>query len=199
MYDYTADAIPWYAYTQIIVSIQLPDNITGIGDYAFYECSSYDSITIPERVTTIGDYAFYGCTSLTSITTLATTPPVCSYEPFSTSTYSDATLYAASTDYATADYWENFYSLTAAETDDSTTDGNAIETIAIASTSAIRAAGSAIIITTETAQTALVYNLSGQLVTKRAVSAGETNIGMSAGGIYIVALNDGTRAKVLVK
>ena len=200
MYDYTADTTPWYAYTLIIGSIQLPDNMTSIGDYAFYECSSYNSITIPEGVTTIGDYAFYGCTSLTSITSLATTPPVCSYEPFSTSTYSDATLYAASTNYATADYWENFYSITAAaETDDSTTDGNAIETVAIASTSAIRAIGSAIVINTETAQTALVYNLSGQLVTKRAVSAGETNIGMSAGGIYIVALNDGTRTKVLVK
>ena len=200
MYDYTADTTPWYAYTLIIGSIQLPDNMTSIGDYAFYECSSYNSITIPEGVTTIGDYAFYGCTSLTSITSLATTPPVCSYEPFSTSTYSDATLYAASTNYATADYWENFYSLTtAAETDDSTTDGNAIETITIASTSAIRAIGSTIVITTETAQTAQVYSLSGQLVTKRAVSAGETSIGMSAGGIYIVALNDGTRAKVLVK
>ena len=46
----------------------IPDSVTKIGDYAFYNCSSLASITIPESATSIGYYAFEGCTNLTSIT-----------------------------------------------------------------------------------------------------------------------------------
>lgn len=42
--------------------------VTGIGEYAFYDCSSLTSITIPNFVTSIGGAAFAGCSSLTSIT-----------------------------------------------------------------------------------------------------------------------------------
>ena len=38
--------------------------VTQFGDYAFYFCSSLESITIPEGVTSIGKYIFYGCSSL---------------------------------------------------------------------------------------------------------------------------------------
>ena len=46
----------------------IPDSVTAIGDYAFFECSSLTSVTIPDSVTTIGDYAFRECNSLTSVT-----------------------------------------------------------------------------------------------------------------------------------
>ena len=39
-----------------------------IGSYAFYYCTSLNSVTIPGSVTTIGEAAFYSCTSLTSLT-----------------------------------------------------------------------------------------------------------------------------------
>ena len=50
-----------------LVKILLPENLTSIGEYAFYECSSLTSITIPNSVTSIGEYAFQFCDSLTSI------------------------------------------------------------------------------------------------------------------------------------
>ena len=43
-------------------------SVTSIGNYAFYECSSFTSITIPNSVTSIGESAFRGCSSLTSVT-----------------------------------------------------------------------------------------------------------------------------------
>ena len=46
----------------------IPNSVTSIGDYAFYNCSFLTSVTIPNSVTSIGDYTFSGCSSLTSIT-----------------------------------------------------------------------------------------------------------------------------------
>ena len=46
----------------------IPDSVTTIGNYAFYDCDSLTSITIPDSVTTIGDEAFFDCSSLTSVT-----------------------------------------------------------------------------------------------------------------------------------
>ena len=47
--------------------ITIPDGVTRIENYVFYQCTSLTNIIIPNSVTTIGGYAFYGCTSLTSI------------------------------------------------------------------------------------------------------------------------------------
>ena len=49
-------------------SIKIKNGTVGIGDFAFYECSSLTSITIPNSVTSIGGSAFSGCSSLKSIT-----------------------------------------------------------------------------------------------------------------------------------
>ena len=46
----------------------IPDSVTTIGDFAFYDCDSLASIEIPDSVTTIGESAFLYCDSLASVT-----------------------------------------------------------------------------------------------------------------------------------
>ena len=48
-------------------SITIPSNVTSIGNSSFYGCSSLQSITIPDNVTSIGNSAFSNCSSLQSI------------------------------------------------------------------------------------------------------------------------------------
>ena len=50
-----------------ITDLVIPNSVTSISNYAFWNCSDLTSITIPNSVTTIGNYAFYGCSGLTSI------------------------------------------------------------------------------------------------------------------------------------
>ena len=50
-----------------VTSIVIPDNITKISAYAFYNFRALTAIEIPNSVTEIGDYAFRGCSGLTSI------------------------------------------------------------------------------------------------------------------------------------
>jgi hypothetical protein len=44
-----------------ITSVLIPDSVTSIGDYAFYNCKVLTSVT------SIGDSAFFGCDSLTDV------------------------------------------------------------------------------------------------------------------------------------
>jgi predicted ribosomally synthesized peptide with SipW-like signal peptide len=48
-------------------TIQIPDNVYGIGSKAFNGCTSLESVTLASSVTYIDSYAFNGCTALTSV------------------------------------------------------------------------------------------------------------------------------------
>ena len=69
MYRYT-----FYDCTSL-QSIELSDNLQLIGEMSFYNCSSLTEVTIPASVKTIEGAAFYDCSSLTTVTCYATTPP----------------------------------------------------------------------------------------------------------------------------
>jgi len=51
-----------------LISVIIPNSVTKVDNFAFYNCTSLASVTIGSSVTSIGSSAFQGCTSLTSIT-----------------------------------------------------------------------------------------------------------------------------------
>ena len=53
---------------ELITELVIPNGVTSIGGYAFYNCDGLTSITIPNSVTSIGSGAFNNCSRLTSIT-----------------------------------------------------------------------------------------------------------------------------------
>jgi len=50
-----------------ITSVNIPSSVTIIGEYAFYGCTSLQTVVIPDTVTTIGYCVFEGCASLQAI------------------------------------------------------------------------------------------------------------------------------------
>ena len=49
-----------------VTELKVPDDVTAIGDYAFFGCTGLTDVQISSSVTTIGKYAFCNCTGLTS-------------------------------------------------------------------------------------------------------------------------------------
>ena len=70
-YEGTDKANLAYSYSKAnglpLLTVQLPQGITALGENAFYGCEALTSITLPEGVTSIGKSAFYNCYALESI------------------------------------------------------------------------------------------------------------------------------------
>lgn len=56
-----------YLNGTLVRELVIPNSVTIIGSYAFYNCTGLTSITIPSNVTSIGDYAFEYCTGLETV------------------------------------------------------------------------------------------------------------------------------------
>lgn len=54
-----------YINDSLLTSLVIPETITEIKPYAFYNASCLTSVSLGNSVETIGDHAFYGCTGLT--------------------------------------------------------------------------------------------------------------------------------------
>ena len=60
--------IKYYINDKEITSIEIPSNVTTLGNYVFQGCSRLTSLTLPAGITGIGKGAFIGCSGLTSLT-----------------------------------------------------------------------------------------------------------------------------------
>ena len=53
--SYDEEGIPWYEDRNRIKKVIVGEGITGVGNYAFWDCCNLESIEIPESVTYCGD------------------------------------------------------------------------------------------------------------------------------------------------
>ena len=67
MKNYVPYATPWYGIRNAIKKVNIENNVTSIGNYAFYECIALTNVSMPDSITHIGDYAFFHCYSLTNV------------------------------------------------------------------------------------------------------------------------------------
>ena len=56
-----------YLDGELIGDLIIPDSVTRIPDFAFYECENLQSVTVGNGVTVIGESAFYNCENLKSV------------------------------------------------------------------------------------------------------------------------------------
>lgn len=65
MYDYFYRRSEWGSYKPNIIAVELPEGLSSIGEFAFYDCEYLQRVTVPTSVTSIGGFAFEHCPALT--------------------------------------------------------------------------------------------------------------------------------------
>lgn len=56
-----------YIGGELLQNLKIPDGMTSIGDWAFFDCKDLNSITIPDSMINVGTGAFSGCSGLTDV------------------------------------------------------------------------------------------------------------------------------------
>lgn len=68
MDDYGDGVVPWNDYISSITELEIGDEVTYLGDRAFYRCTALKDVYIGKNVESIGSHTFYQCTELGSVT-----------------------------------------------------------------------------------------------------------------------------------
>ena len=56
-----------YLNAKLVTELVIPEGVTNIKDYVFYNCNCLTSVEIPNSVRSIGEKAFYSCEKLTNV------------------------------------------------------------------------------------------------------------------------------------
>ena len=108
-----------YLNGQEILNCVIPDEISRINDYAFYNCGYFQSVKLPKTITWLGKDVFNGCTSLSKVICKAQNPPTTVNQTcFSYDTYNSALLIvpeASMAKYGTSGCWSHFSTLESLE------------------------------------------------------------------------------------
>jgi len=204
-----------YQYVSPTAAVILPNNLTSIGNYAFYRCPNLTEIIIPNTVTTIGKYAFsesngltsitignsvtymdtkalYWCKNLKTITCLSITPPQLGDESIGWLDALEAIYVpAASVAAYKASKWGTLFFRKIYEYVPNGLTGIYSDVKAYATRSEIRVEG------TSAGETVTLYSITGKQL-KTIVSTGEKlNIPVDKQGIYLVK-TEGKTYKVVI-
>ena len=63
-----------YLNGEEIKELIIPQGVTAVGDYVFYNCKSLNSVTFPNNIASIGKYAFGNCEDITQLISYIKTP-----------------------------------------------------------------------------------------------------------------------------
>ena len=128
-------AIKYYINDKEITSIEIPSNVTTLGNYVFQGCSVLTSLTLPAGITEISEGAFKGCSGLTSIYVYAEKVPKIGSYVFAGIDAKKCTLYVpmgTRDDYWLSDfgdYFENIVEFEATGIDKTTTSTDVEEVV----------------------------------------------------------------------
>lgn len=69
MYDYSSysNPSPWWDNRAEILSIEIGEGVTTLGEHAFFECTELQNVTLPDTLTIVGSSAFAHCSALTTL------------------------------------------------------------------------------------------------------------------------------------
>ena len=68
-----------YLKGELLEEAEIPEGVTSIKSYAFYNCKSIKSVKLPESITIMGSSAFRGCSNLKSVKMLDSVTSIGSY------------------------------------------------------------------------------------------------------------------------
>ncbi len=167
-----------------LTEVTIPNSVTEIGREAFSGCTGLTEVSIPNSVTKIGYATFFisieGLNGLKSIYVYNSIPPTADDYIFSSSTFSDATLYiptGSKSTYMTTAPWSSFLNIVES-------DALGVEDILAEGTTVTVQGGAIVVNGVDTPMKIEVYNLQGQ----RVYSGYETTIPMNERGIYLVKI-----------